>query len=150
MEWIEPKTDWKVEYDENGNYIGDYVNAKDINRIINNLKIIAALIRQTFSDRLFDVDYLSNVNTGDIIYKVDFVKVQDTIGFMLTYIDDVEANKLFDLYVYGMDNATMLPTWEWYNAVERITELLHDDMNRIQNSKRKLKYQFGIPNTGGF
>ena len=40
MEWIEPKTDWKVEYDENGNYIGDYLNVKDLNRMLNNISRI--------------------------------------------------------------------------------------------------------------
>lgn len=152
MGWIEPKTNWKVEYDEKGNYIGDYVNAKDINRIINNLKIIAVRIRQIlFSNHKFEVEYLPDVIRGDILDRVYFKSLQDTIGSMLVYIYDIEATKLFNQYIAStMDNATMLPTWEWYKAVEQITKMLNDDINRIQNDKRKLKYRLGIPNTGGF
>lgn len=152
MEWIEPKTDWKIEYDENGNYLGDYVNAEDINRMINNLKNIAAQIRQIlFSNHVFEVEYLPDVIRGDILDRVYFKSLQDTIGSMLDYIYDIEATKLFNQYIAStMDNTVMLPTWEWYNAVERITKMLDNDIKRIQNDKRKLKYQFGIPNTGGF
>nr|DAL37303.1 MAG TPA_asm: hypothetical protein [Caudoviricetes sp.] len=152
MEWIEPKTDWKVEYDENGNYIGDYVNAEDINRMINNLKNIAAQIRQIlFSNHVFEVEYLPDVIRGDMLDRVYFKSLQDTIGSMLVYIYDIEATKLFNQYIAStMDNTVMLPTWEWYNAVERITKMLDNDIKRIQNDKRKLKYRLGIPNTGGF
>lgn len=152
MEWIEPKTDWKVEYDEKGNYIGDYVNAEDVNRMINNLKNIAVRIRQMFfSKHVFDVEYLQDVIRGSIPNRIYFKSLQDTIGEMLVYIYDIEATKLFNQYVAStMDNTVMLPTWEWYNAVERITKMLDNDIKRIQNDKRKLKYRLGIPNTGGF
>lgn len=152
MEWIEPKTDWKVEYDENGNYIGDYVNAEDVNRMINNLKNIAAQIRQIlFSNHVFEVEYLPDVIRGDILDRVYFKSLQDTIGSMLVCIYDIEATKLFNQYIASaMDNTVTLPTWEWYNAVERITKMLNNDIKRIQNDKRKLKYRLGIPNTGGF
>lgn len=152
MEWIEPKTDWKVEYDENGNYIGDYVNAEDVNRMINNLKNVAVRIRQTFfSKHVFDVEYLQDVIRGNILNRIYFKSLQDTIEEMLVYIYDIEATKLFNQYIAStMDNTVMLPTWEWYNAVERITKMLDNDIKRIQNDKRKLKYRLGIPNTGGF
>lgn len=152
MEWIEPKINWKVEYDGNGNYIGDYVNAEDVNRMINNLKNIAAQIRQIlFSNHVFEVEYLPDVIRGDVLNRVYFKSLQDTIGSMLVYIYDIEATKLFNQYIAStMDNTVMLPTWEWYNAVERITKMLDNDIKRIQNDKRKLKYRLGIPNTGGF
>lgn len=152
MEWIEPKTDWKVEYDENGNYIGDYVNVEDVNRMINNLKNVAVQIRKIlFSNHVFDVEYLQDVIRGNIINRIYFKSLQGTIGEMLVYIYDIEATKLFNQYIAStMDNTMMLPTWEWYNAVERITKMLDNDIKRIQNDKRKLKYRLGIPNTGGF
>ena len=37
MEWQTPKTDWQVRYDENGRYAGDYFEAEDYNRIMDNL-----------------------------------------------------------------------------------------------------------------
>ena len=43
MAWITPKTDWKVEYDESGLFIGDFFNVGDYNRIKNNLTYLRDL-----------------------------------------------------------------------------------------------------------
>ena len=40
MAWETPKTDWHGERDANGVYIGDRFNAKDFNRIKNNLQYL--------------------------------------------------------------------------------------------------------------
>lgn len=51
---------------------------------------------------------------------------------------------------HGVMYFEYVPSWTFWNAFEQIIKLLHDDLMKIQNNKRKLKYQFGIPNTGGF
>lgn len=43
MEWQAPKTDWKAEYDENGRYTGDYLEAADYNRIYGNMEYLRQL-----------------------------------------------------------------------------------------------------------
>ena len=46
MEWITPKTDWMAAEDESGNYIGDYFNTEDFNRIKNNIEFLGMVARQ--------------------------------------------------------------------------------------------------------
>ena len=38
--WLQPKTDWKIEYDSEGNYTGDYFEPEDYNRIKNNVNYL--------------------------------------------------------------------------------------------------------------
>lgn len=48
--WIPPKTDWKIAYDENGNYIGDYFEPDDYNRIKNNITFLRDYVQQLFDN----------------------------------------------------------------------------------------------------
>ncbi len=40
MKWIPPKTNWKIQRDEKGNYQGDYFEIEDYQRICNNLEYL--------------------------------------------------------------------------------------------------------------
>lgn len=46
MEWKTPKTDWAARQDSKGNYIGDFFNVEDFNRIKNNIEILGAMARK--------------------------------------------------------------------------------------------------------
>ena len=48
MAWITPKTDWTIEYDDDGNYIGDFFSYTDYNRIKNNLLELRSMAVQMF------------------------------------------------------------------------------------------------------
>lgn len=48
-EWIQPKTDWKIEYDSEGNYLGDYFEPEDYNRIKNNVNYLSDFVRYLFT-----------------------------------------------------------------------------------------------------
>lgn len=48
MAWITPKTDWKAEYDSIGQYLGDFFNIEDYNRIKNNLLYLRELSTELF------------------------------------------------------------------------------------------------------
>ena len=50
MAWETPKTNWKVETDSSGRYVGDYFNVADYNRIKNNLVIVRDLATQIMGD----------------------------------------------------------------------------------------------------
>ena len=49
MAWQTPKTNWKVTYDANGNYIGDYFNAEDYQRIKGNLQVLKDMADELYS-----------------------------------------------------------------------------------------------------
>lgn len=48
--WITPKTDWKISYDSEGNYTGDYFEPADYNRIKNNLYCIWEMAKDFYAD----------------------------------------------------------------------------------------------------
>lgn len=152
MEWIEPKTDWKVEYDENGNYIGDYLNAKDLNRISSN---VSYLIRECES--LYETkSVFDGVNSPPYIATIGEILDVNILLGLIYYIRVINrfvlSKEVADIVSTGILRISrdQTPTWEFYNAVERIIKLEHEQMVKVANNKRKLRYQFGIPNTGGF
>lgn len=49
MAWQTPKTDWKVTYDAQGNYTGDYFNATDYQRIKGNLLVLKGMADELYS-----------------------------------------------------------------------------------------------------
>lgn len=153
MEWIEPKTDWKVEYDENGNYIGDYVNAEDLNRIIRNLTYLIMECKKLYeTNDSFDTTEnppLVLVNIGEPLDLNLLLSIVYNIRVINNYVHSTEVVNIVDTGVLKISRI-QTPTWEFYNAVEQIMKLEHEQMIKVANDKRKLKYQFGIPNTGGF
>lgn len=150
MEWIEPKINWKVEYDEKGNYIGDYLNAKDLNRISSN---VSYLIRECESlyetNNLFDGVPSYTATIGEILDINPLLTLVYTIQGINRFVRSEEVKDIIKTGVLKISR-DQTPTWEFYNAFERITKLEHEQMVKVSNDKRKLKYQFGIPNTGGF
>ena len=74
--WKQPKTDWKIEYDENGDYIGDYFEVADYNRIKNNLaylKELTELLYNTLPEYIDlgeDVTYGSAEPTASLMKKI--------------------------------------------------------------------------------
>lgn len=50
MAWQTPKTNWKVTYDTNGNYTGDYFNASDYQRIKGNLLELKNMADELYSE----------------------------------------------------------------------------------------------------
>lgn len=157
MEWIEPKTDWKVEYDEKGNYIGDYFNAQDMNRIYNNLACLTKLVNSIFA--INKATLLNEYSLGDPIRYTDVRNILIDLKTVNRYV----SNYTVDIFLYGepynadgydivddIKDGAHFPDWNFWQNVERSIQLLYKDMLSILNNKRKLKYQFGIPNTGGF
>ncbi len=46
MQWITPKTDWKIQLDLDGHYQGDYFEIADYQRICNNLNYLHKMAAQ--------------------------------------------------------------------------------------------------------
>lgn len=151
MEWIEPKTDWKVEYDENGNYIGDYLNVKDLNRISINVSYLIEECKSLYETKgVFDDVPSNTAIIGETLYIAPLLTLVRTVRAVNRFVRSKEVTDIINTRVLNISQDSQTPTWEFYNAVERIIKLEHEQMVKIANNKRKLKYQFGIPNTGGF
>lgn len=151
MEWIEPKTDWRVEYDEKGNYIGDYLNAKDLNRMSSNVSYLVRECKSLYETKgVFDDVPSYTATIGEILDINPLLILVYTIRVVNRFVCSKEVTDIINTRVLNISQNSQTPTWEFYNAVERITKLEHEQMVKVANDKRKLKYQFGIPNTGGF
>ena len=50
MAWQTPKTNWATRYDAGGNYIGDYFNAEDYQRIKANLIVLKGMADELYSE----------------------------------------------------------------------------------------------------
>lgn len=150
MEWIEPKIDWKVEYDEKGNYIGDYLNAKDLNRMSSNVSYLIRECKSLYETKgVFDDVPSYTATIGEILDIAPLLTLVYTIRVVNRFVRSKEVTDIINTRVLNISQ-DQTPTWEFYNAFERITKLEHEQMVKVANDKRKLKYQFGIPNTGGF
>lgn len=64
MAWITPKTDWTIEYDEEGNFLGDFFTYIDYNRIKNNLAELREMAVQMFYG-------IPDFNLGDDKHQYD-------------------------------------------------------------------------------
>ena len=62
--WIQPKTDWKIRYDADGNYTGDYFEPEDYNRIKNNVNYLRDYVEYLFVKNPEFVDLGEDVYYG--------------------------------------------------------------------------------------
>ena len=113
MEWQEPKTDWKVEFDTAGSYIGDYFNATDYQRIKNNLL------------------YLKNL--AETMYRIiSFPSIPDVTAASFGYASTIDAlERALDALADGTFDPGIQERKHWEaNAPAPSAE----DLNRIESS----------------
>lgn len=96
MEWITPKTDWAAREDGSGNYIGDYFNITDYNRIKNNIEFLGEVAHQfwpvfvkAMPDRNYqEYPYADEINTLSTNLEAINQYVNCEIGSSTTYEDN--------------------------------------------------------------
>ena len=129
MAWQTPKTNWKVAYDANGNYIGDYFNAEDYQRIKGNLTVLKEM-----ADELYNPVVLPDI--PDITAQSYFYET--TINALERSIDAL-VDGTFD---WGFDTTK---TWEGngnapiFTDINRIEITCLKLFNGIANQKQALK-----------
>ncbi len=113
MEWIEPKINWGVRYDEVGDYKGDYFCLNDYNRIKNNLSYLRELAIQLYSK--FNIDEMDILLYRDYFYADIINKLEANIDTIVT--------KTFPFKIEQTKR---------YKSNEPF--LLFTDLNRIENT----------------
>lgn len=113
MEWIEPKTNWRAAYDQEGNYIGDYFCVDDYSRIKNNLMYLKELALKMYP-------YYVSVDM-DLLGYEDY--------FYASIINKLEIN--IDNLVLNTFAFTIAPT-KRYKSNDPF--LLFSDLNRIEST----------------
>lgn len=146
MPWIEPKTDWKAEYDSVGVYLGDFFNIEDYNRIKNNLQYIRDRGSELFSglpnlnlgaDKHFPILESPDFN-NDNIFADEINAIEDG----LKAIDDV-----IGLFRHGekkqfYENGAFIDFAE-LNRIEKAELHLHDVIEDSIAGKKRLAIRFG-------
>ena len=137
--WQEPKVDWKVTYDENGDYLGDFFNAEDFNRIKNNIAHLYDIARVLFPDIRPVQGWRQDKTYRDYLYADDMnmlvenlVKLADLMRVSIPLGDDE----------YYENYATM--THEELNSIEEWTDRIRDMLQNTVDGRRKLRFNLGI------
>lgn len=134
MEWIKPKTDWAARQDNKGNYVGDYFNAADYNRIKNNIEYLGAMARKfwpvlvkAMPDRKYEeYPYADEINTLAENLEAINAYVGCEIGEKTVY----EANGTFIGY-------------EDLNRIESACLNLYETMYTLYKKANRLPFRIG-------
>ena len=138
MIWTTPKTDWYGSTDENGVYTGDRFNAKDFNRIKNNLEFLRNLAIDMY--KKFNITSLGKDRT-----PVDYFYA-DEINQLETNLQAINNNTLKRQYgsavTYFENSVTM--TFGELNRLETAILDLYDRLNNQSEGRRTFTWNFGM------
>ena len=137
--WQEPKVDWKVIYDENGEYLGDFFNADDFNRIKNNLVYLYDIAETIFPDVELIQEWSRDKTYRDYLYADDMRTLVENLLSLASLIGittSLEDVKYYENY------ATM--THDELNRIEEWTDKIRDLIQNTVDGRRKLQFNLGI------
>lgn len=109
--WITPKTNWRVRIDPwTGNYLGDFFNVADYERIVGNIKYLHDIARRASPDDV-TIKPLAPMHWGVPITE----KTINAIEQDLYRLGQTCGLQLAITYWHGNDKA---PTYQDYNRIE--------------------------------
>lgn len=137
--WQEPKVDWKVIYDENGEYLGDFFNADDFNRIKNNLVYLYDIAETIFPDVELIQEWSRDKTYRDYLYADDMRTLVENLLSLASLIGITTS--LEDVKYYE-NHVTM--THDELNRIEEWTDKIRDLIQNTVDGRRKLQFNLGI------
>ncbi len=134
--WLTPKTDWQVRLDSNGNYIGDYFEAKDYQRIKGNLQFLIEIAQSVFTP--FQSPEIPDVTETSFAYVSYINALEQTLEAMRynSFDPGIGETKTW----YG-NSAT--PTFEDLNRIERACLLFYNLFEAQIDTLKKLSFEMG-------
>lgn len=138
MAWITPKTDWQGFINSEGNYVGDFFNATDFNRIKNNLIVLAELANALRGN-------LPIPSLGPDKTSADYFYADEINQFEMNF-DIINENTLCGSYgnapVY-VDNGNTMDFTELNRLESAMLDLYTYLTNQFEN-RRTFIWNFGI------
>lgn len=132
MAWQTPKTDWKVEYDSEGRYLGDYFQASDFQRIKGNFETLWGMgVAAASAPHITDVT-VSTFGYASIINELE--RFIDSLHDKYPSFNWVEDTKTWN------GNSTA-PLAEDFNRIERTQLQFYDLFVRMEEARPKLAFQ---------
>ena len=132
--WIAPKTDWNADVDVNGNYIGDYFNASDYNRIKNNVEYIHGI-----AEKVYGTIPLTSMGEDktltDFIYADEMNLIEDN----LNTISQMTIGEPFNEHGYE-ENGRMMTFYE-LNYLEGFIYYLCDKITNAFYGRHQMRFR---------
>lgn len=138
MAWQTPKTDWAIRYNENGEYVGDYFNVTDYNRIKGNLEHLAQQAAlYAVAPTALDIP---TIDVSMFCYVEPYNAVERAIDKLLAtgvITTNTVATKTW------LSNAYM-PTAEDYNRIENACLEIYHWFQMLSQSTLQLPIRLGL------
>lgn len=136
LAWQTPKTDWKVTYDESGNYQGDYFEAADYQRIKGNLEYLAGLAAPLFG--AVTLPAIPDVTEQSYGYASYINALEQSIETL----KDATADPGLPATKTWQGNAEA-PLWSDLNRIESAILTLYLVYTAAENALPKLSFEMG-------
>ncbi|MBR4723483.1 MAG: hypothetical protein IK072_01955 [Clostridia bacterium] len=144
MSWQTPKTNWKSEFDLDGNYIGDWFGASDFNRIKNNLEYLKDLANTMYP--AFTINDLGSDRTyGDYGPYAD--EINSLEENLYTINENTTKKPEYQNYPTYSENGIIMDAEE-LNRIESATLDIYNILNNQYIGRRMLTWRLGAPNSG--
>lgn len=142
MAWTPPKTDWAPNYNESGEYVGDWFNASDFNRIKNNLAYLRNLAVQLYPT--FQINDLgSDRDESQWPYADEINALEEN----LVTINSNTVRKDYGSSPIYTPNGLVMDATE-LNRLESATLDIYNLLQNQYNGRRMFTWKLGVPNDG--
>ena len=135
--WQTPKTDWHGERDKQGVYTGDRFNAKDFNRIHQNIQYLKEFAEKIYSD-VPSIPTIRTVQVGDFVYADEINQIEENFKKIAKFTFNRNYG---DRPVYH-DNDSFINFRE-LNRLESAILDVYDRLNNQYNERRTFTWAFG-------
>lgn len=144
--WIQPKTDWGAKYNELGDYIGDYFNVSDYNRICNNLLLLRDLYINYNKPKTNFFNF-NDITINKLAYADDFNRIERNLEELI--IKYGGFNSFIGQMKTYFDNGKTIDYNE-LNRIESLTLKIYEYLPFEYKSQRQIEFSLGLDNIGEF
>lgn len=135
--WQTPKTDWYGERDKQGVYTGDRFNAKDFNRIHQNIQYLKEFAEKLYSD-VPSIPTIRTVQVGDFVYADEINQIEDNFKRIAKFT----FNRNYGSCPVYHDNDSFIDFRE-LNRLESAILDMYDRLTNQYNGRRTFTWAFG-------
>ncbi len=137
MAWETPKTDWHSSYDSSGVYDGDRFNARDFNRIKNNLAYLHELAQRLYDE--FSIESLGEDRTPRDYFYADEINQME--ANFVSINSHTISGEYGDAPTY-IENGNTMDFIELNRLEEAILDL-YDKLTNQFDGRRMFTWNFG-------
>ncbi len=144
MAWKQPKTDWAGKSDADGNYIGDYFNADDYNRIKNNISELRTLANSVYYPEISIQDAGADKAVGDYLYADEINVLENNLDKICQGTIPKLAGKKKSYY----ENTATIDFVELNRIEKCCLDLYNNIVNQRDNGRYRLSFTLGTGRRG--